>query len=550
MALSSLLAAVDAGFFINPWKLIPPVVLLLVWAKLASWVDKDSDVAHLPRVPINMGVMSVALVGFALFFLVPNFLVGTLALFLCVVISIGGYIGVRAQRIGTKDLSKQFKDWLSSIGKRKDAEVAEVVEDLQMMDSRGKLVAAPEEEDPDFAGYKAVQELFVDPLKKNAETIQLKPEGDVYRLSFVVDGFPYAGPSPEKGAAEAAITFIKKQAGMDLEEVRKPQKGSIKATTASKKRDIVVNVNGSSAGESLAMLVDPKTRHALRLENLGFTEIQEAAIRDSIEVRQGIVLLSAPKGQGLTSMGYGIIRAHDAFLTHIHTIERNADQDLEGITQNKLPPGAPPAEELKQVGWVASQEPDVLMMTSIEEPQSAKKIIEFAGTGKKAYVAIRAENAVEAINVWRKMVGDDARAMRYLVMSVSGRVVRKLCPACKVGVTPDPEQLKKLNLDPAKVSTLYQERVEPLMDQKGNVIECPVCEELRFKGRTGVFEVVIVDEEVKEAVIAGASNSQLRSIIRKQRIPSLQEAALEQIQKGETSVKEVTRVFAAKAPAK
>lgn len=544
-----MLAAVEAGAFISWWKLLPPVILLLFWAKLASWIDKDSDVAHLPRVPVNLGVMAVGLIGFALFFLIPNFLVGTLALFFCVIVSIGGYIGLRAQRIGTKDLSKQFSAWLQSFGK-KDVEVAEVIEELQMVDARGKIVAAPDDEHPDFAGYKAVQELFVDPLKKNAESIQLKPEGDVYRLSYVVDGFPYSGASPDKVAAEAAIAFVKKKAGMDLEEVRKPQKGSIKATAAGKKRDIVVNVNGSSAGESLAMSVDPKTRHALRLEALGFTEIQEAAIRDSIEVRQGIVLLAAPKGQGLTTMSYGIIRAHDAFLTHIHTIERDATQDLEGITQNKLPPGAPPAEELKQVSWVASQEPDVLLMTSIEEPQSARKLIEFAGTGKKAYVALRADNALEAVNVWRKMVGDDARAMRYLVMAVSGRVIRKLCPACKVGVTPDPEQLKKLNLDPAKVSTLYQERVEPLMDPKGNVIECPVCEELRFKGRTGVFEVVIIDDEVKEAVIAGASNSQLRSIVRKQRIPSLQEAALEQIQKGETSVKEVTRVFTAKAPAK
>ncbi|MFN4244418.1 MAG: ATPase, T2SS/T4P/T4SS family [Tepidisphaerales bacterium] len=541
----TLLAAVDVGWFINPWKLIPLLVLLLGFARLATWADKDCEVAHLPRVPVNLAIMGIGVLAFALFFLIPNFWLATGVLLALNLVAAGGYVGLRASQVGVKDLSKQFQNWLA--GFRKGGKVKEVVSEVQVLDAKGRLIAAPSDDDLMRPGYDAVQAMLVEPLKKNAETIQLVPSGEGYRLTFVVDGFAYVGTAPEKAAAQAGIDFIKTHAGLNLDEKRKPQKGKLKATLGGKKRELDVQTAGSSAGEALQIDVDSKQRHRYRLEELGMTELQEAAIRDSIQVREGIVLLAAPKGQGLTSLCYAVLRAHDAFLTHIQTIERNADQDLEGITQNKLPPGAPPAEELKQVSWVCSQEPDVIMLTSLEEPASARELIKFAATGKKAYVAVRAESALDAVNVWRKWVGDDAKALRHLLMAVSGRVVRKLCVQCKVAITPDPEQLRKMNLDPAKVTQLFQERTEPLVDAKGNPIVCDICQDLRFKGRTGIYEVVIIDDEVKEAMLSGASMSQVRTIVRKQRIPFLQEAALDLIQRGETSVKEVQRVFGAKS---
>lgn len=541
------LAAIDTGFYINPYKLIPVVLLLLVWSRLLTWIDKDSDVAHLPRMPVNLGVMGVGVLGFALFFLIPNFWASTGILFALTAGSVGGYIGLRASQIGTKDLSKQLKDFFTSFGKQKsDKGAKEIVTEFQIFDSKSRLLEAPAEEDPRRAGYEGVQTLLVDPVKKNAERIRIEPGPDgAYRLVYVVDGFNYLSPIADKGVAAAAIEFLKQSAGLDLDEKRKPQTGKLRGTTGGKKKDLEVTSSGTSAGEAVDIQIDPKTRHAFKLGELGLSDLQEAAIRDSIEVKQGIVLLAAPKLQGLTSMCYSIIRAHDAFLNHIQTIERVSTQDLEGITQVKLGAGASPAEELKQVNWVISQEPDVLMMTSIEEPASAKELIKYASTGKKAYVALRANSAIEAINLWRKMVGDDGRAMRYLIMAVSGRVVRKLCVQCKVAITPDPEQLKKLNLSPERVTQLFQERTEPMVDPKGNPLFCDTCQELRFKGRTGVYEVVIVDDEIREAVLAGGSASQLRALIRKQRMPFLQESALELIQRGDTSVKEVQRVFSA-----
>jgi type IV pilus assembly protein PilB len=114
-----------------------------------------------------------------------------------------------------------------------------------------------------------------------------------------------------------------------------------------------------------------------------------------------------------------------------------------------------------------------------------------------------------------------------------------------VAFTPDPDTVRKLNLDPAKVSTLYMPRKEPMKDQKGNIVPCDFCKELRYKGRFGVFEVLDVDKDVKQIVSAGGSVNQLKASFRKQRARFLQEMALLQITEGETSVQEMVRVLRA-----
>jgi type II secretory ATPase GspE/PulE/Tfp pilus assembly ATPase PilB-like protein len=255
------------------------------------------------------------------------------------------------------------------------------------------------------------------------------------------------------------------------------------------------------------------------------------------------VIVSAPKGMGLTSALYGILRGHDAFLEHIHTIERSPDVDLEGITQNKLPPNVTPAEEYKQASWVMSQEPDIIMISKVEDSRTASELIRYAVDNRRVYVGIQAPSTFDALQAWRKLVGDDRLAVQNLRLVINERVLRKLCNACKVGYAPDPNMLRKLGMSPDKATTLYQARTQPLRDQKGNPIPCEFCKDLRFKGRTGVFEFFQIDDEAREQIAAGAAGNQLRQVFRKGRNKFLQEEALVLVEKGETSVQEVLRVM-------
>jgi type II secretory ATPase GspE/PulE/Tfp pilus assembly ATPase PilB-like protein len=260
------------------------------------------------------------------------------------------------------------------------------------------------------------------------------------------------------------------------------------------------------------------------------------------------VLVSAPPRQGLTTILYSILRAHDAFLNHIQTIERVAREDLEGITQTKMGAGASAAEEQKQVDWVTSQQPEIVMIDDVINPQSARTLLNFAGDAenKRVYVGMRSGSTFEAIESWRKLVGDDALALKTVGLVISGRVLRKLCMACKVAYSPDPDTLRKLNMDPDRVDKLYQARTSPLTDQKGRPIPCEFCQDLRYKGRLGVFELFVIDDEVRKAIVAGASTKQLQTIFRKHRGKFLQEQALALVEAGDTSVQEVLRVLKGK----
>jgi type II secretory ATPase GspE/PulE/Tfp pilus assembly ATPase PilB-like protein len=303
----------------------------------------------------------------------------------------------------------------------------------------------------------------------------------------------------------------------------------------------------------MTIVAEPKKRHGFTIATLGFSPEQLEVVKQTIADGSGMVLLAAPTGHGLTALEYAMIRGHDAFLQHILTIERNQEADLEGVTQNILPASATPQEEAKQVAWVVSQEPDVVLLSTVEDSNSARDLAGFAENAKKrAYAGMRAATAFDALKQWRKLVGDDNVAIKSLRLIIAGRTLRRLCEACKVGYTPDPTLLKKLNMDPGKVKTLFQARTSPMLDAKGRPVPCTFCNDLAFKGRTGVYELLVIDDTMRQILLNNGSDNELKKAFREQKGRYLQEVALELVEQGETSVNEVQRVLrsepAASAP--
>lgn len=363
-------------------------------------------------------------------------------------------------------------------------------------------------------------------------------------MKYYVDGVGYTSASISKQELALATEYLKLAAGLDFAERRKPQEGTLKASVDGRKIELTLQTAGSASGEVIRLLADVKKLHQQRLGDLGLTSDQLQALTTTVQEPGGVVIVSAPKDHGLTTMFYAILREHDAFLTHIQTLEHSPDQDLEGITQNKLPHGTNPSEETRQTEWVISQEVDVLGISRVEATETAQALAKYAGgrTNKRVYVGMRASSTFEAIARWRKLVGDDKLAMASLRMVINGRVLRKLCSACKVPFTPDASMLRKLNLN-SEVSQLYQARSEPLRNEKGEPIPCNFCHDLRYKGRVGFYELLTVNDRIREVILTGGSNEQLKAAFRKQRGQYLQESALKLVEAGETSIQEVLRVL-------
>ena len=538
-------AAVEVGGYVSALKALPVLLMLLLWARFLTWVDKDAPAAHLPRDGINSAFLAGMILGFGLFFFLPTFLIAFTVLLFVLIVEAGVYLGLRHQRVGITDLKAQFREWLASF-KGGEKKVKEQPNQVQIVVKSGSVLPPPDADSMERPAFDALQTALMEPLRKNAEQVDLAPSENGSVLKYMVDGVSYRGSTVERGVAANAVMMLKSAAGLDVEDRRKPQRGTIKLGMEGRRTEFRIDTAGSTAGEYMRLLAEPKKRHDYNLDTIGFSDAQKQTLREILQERTGVVLVSAPKAQGLTSLLYAILRGHDAFLEHIHTVERAPDLDLEGITQNKLPASASPADEFKQTDWVISQEPDIIMISKLEDSRTATALARFSGDrehNRRVYVGMQAASTFDALAAWRKLVGDDKVAAENLRLIVNGRVLRKLCNACKIVYAPDPNTLKKLGMNPDKSTTLFQARTEPLRDAKGNPVPCEFCKDLRFKGRTGVFEMFVIDDEAKEKIVAGASLNELRAAFRKQRGRFLQEEALALVQKGDTSVQEVLRVL-------
>ena len=546
MDLQVLMQAVPVGGYISIYKVVTMLVLSLVWWRLLAWIDKDAPAARLPREAVNLGTVGTHIAAWVLVLLLPGFWMALAVFVVLMLASFGAYLGMRNAQVGLKDLKTEIKEiklFGGGSGKKKKADIDEVPGLVGLAGKDGKPWRQPEQDNPERPIYDIVQLMMTEPLRRGMDRLELTPIEGAMLTQYWVDGVVYNGGQFNRNGAAGAITSLKRLARLDVEEKRKPQMGTIQVSIDGKRHELQVHTAGSTAGESLKLVVDIQGRHNHKLEKIGLSDQQLSVLEPVIADPGGVVVFATPKGQGLTSLEYAVLRRHDAFLTHILSIERDPEDDLEGITQNRLPMGASPNEELEKVKWVVSQEPDALLVSPVANPKSLRELIAFAGAGKRVYIGMRAGSAVEALNDFRTMVGDDEMAVKHLRMIVCGRLVRKLCSACKQPYQPDPETLRKLNLDHGKAGQFFQARTQPMVDQKGNPVACTFCNELRYKGRVGVYEVMIVDDEARQSVLANASVNQLRNLIRKDHGRFLQEQALELVEKGETSVQEVLRAM-------
>jgi len=534
-------AQMSGGGYVSIIKIVPAVAMLFLWAKLLTWADKDAVAAHLPRVPLNLGMVMGMVGAYLLFFVLPYYFVTLPLLVVVFGAEVGTYLTIRQQKVGLQDLKGQFDKWLKGFGAKKEVEAP--AGDVLLMTKSGQAVEPPKNDAPDRPAYDATQLALTDPLRKGSDQVDIDSRSEANTLRYTVDCVTYAAAGLDRASAGAAIGYLKAIAGLDVEDRRKPQTGNMRILLDKNKYDVKVQTAGNTAGEAMRIEFNPKKKHEFALADLGFTEEQLTTIRESIADNDGVVLVSAPKGMGLTSLLYGILRGHDAFLQHIQTVERDPQQDLDGITQSKLATNAPAAEEFKQTDWVISQEPDLIMINQIEDPRTATELIKFTKSAehtRRVYVGIRALSTFDALDQWRKLIGDDALASEQLRMVINGRVLRKLCMACKVEFAPDQAMLRKLGMNPEKVTSLFQARTQPLRDQKGNPVVCEFCHDLRFKGRRGVFEIMKIDDEMRAAITGGKP---IEAVFRRQRGRFLQDEALGMVEAGETSVQEIKRVM-------
>jgi type II secretory ATPase GspE/PulE/Tfp pilus assembly ATPase PilB-like protein len=281
--------------------------------------------------------------------------------------------------------------------------------------------------------------------------------------------------------------------------------------------------------------------------DLGLTKQHLALLEPTRDLpgREGIILLCAPSGFGLTTMAYAMLSRHDAFTSSVKTLERSVDLRLDGVDQLQFEAGGQ-SDFATTLRSIIRRGPDVVFASDVNDPGTAKVISDSAGNQVLTYVGLPVDGVQLALAQWIKAVGSAGDAARGLKAVVAQRLLRVPCPACKIMGPCSADHAKRLGLPAGKTIEFARARGKVLA-KNGREEACEVCRGSGYFGLTGIHEVMPLDDEARKLLSKGDIAGAYQHARRNLRMMLMQEAALLAVRDGRTTIEDMARAF---APAK
>ncbi|MCH7993083.1 MAG: Flp pilus assembly complex ATPase component TadA [Planctomycetes bacterium] len=541
----------DVVLYVNPIKIAVVAILTVVWAIGVQWVDRDTNVVKTKREQWNFIVISGALVGYFVMFAVPFWQGSLFSLGLAFWVLIAGgtmgaYVVHRNGRVkpAARMLTKAHFKRLFGSDPSKRKEVKDKGIRIHLSDHKGEAVTLPEDADQAL-DFQASEEFLHDILWRRASDVDLLVGKEKYRMVCKIDGVAIESPeglSSDRG--ERVFRFLKTVAGLDVEERRRPQTGQIKVALLSQSGEIgptEIRSSGTTAGERLRIHIQTGPV-LMRLHELGIASQRLEGLKKNVLGKStGMCVIASPKQNGLTTSQYAIVRSHDAFMHNIHALERRGLLDLDNITQVLFEGANTDVNYARMLQTVLRREPDIVLVSECEDKETAQIATRAAATDRKIYMGMHATDCFDALAKYLKLVDDNAMAAKALRGILAQRLVRVLCEQCREAFKPDADTLKKLNIPADKIERFYRPPSEPKLDRKGKEILCPHCQGTGYGGRTGIFELMVVDETIAKMIAEGATINRIKAQCRKGRMHYLQEEGLLKVIDGTTSMNEILR---------
>ncbi|MEN6576920.1 MAG: ATPase, T2SS/T4P/T4SS family [Phycisphaerales bacterium] len=537
---SSLLMAVEYGGYVSIVKLVLFLACYFPWLLLLSWAHKDAKAVS-TNVPLWVGLLlGAGALGILIWWLIPLFPVGLLAY----AIAVGGaalaYVKHRNTRV--LDFDKVLTiDHIKSVISKSDK--LDAMQNFMFITANNNEVPPPEPRTPTFFGYRTAYDLLTDAMWRRTSTISFSPKGETYEVVYNIDGAAMKQPPLQREQMEYLIHFIKEVSGLDAKEKRKPQKGKFRTRQVKVNSDWEVQTAGSTAGEQVRLKHVTK-ENALRLSDLGLTQDQLEQLELFKQKKQGLFLVTGPKKCGVTTTMYSLIRNHDAFLNNINTLEKQPTGQLLNVTQAVFSlTDTGTSTYAKKLQSIVRMGADIIGVGECEDAETAKIASAAAKDGKIVYIVMESNSVLQALGKWLKMVEDRRLVAETLVGISNQRLLRKLCDTCKQGYAPNKELLKKFNLPSEKAKVLFRPGKE-VFDKRGKSSTCPDCQGTGFIGRTGVFEMIVLDDELRKAVKTVKQLPELGVQFRRAKMLYMQEQGLRKVIAGTTAINEMLRVLA------
>ena len=421
-------------------------------------------------------------------------------------------------------------------------ELKKVMEDLE--ESGGDLEVLEDEEDLDLAAMeeqveqapvvKLVNIILTDAIKRGASDIHIEPYEKDYRVRYRIDGILYEMMRPPLKLKEAITSRAKIMARLDIAEKRLPQDGRIKIKTKvsgrTKDLDFRVSVLPTIFGEKIVMRLLDKDKLMLDMTKLGFEPDSLRKFEQAILKPYGMVLVTGPTGSGKTNTLYSALSRINTPEVNIITAEDPVEFNLSGINQVQM-------KEQIGLNFAASlrsflrQDPNIILVGEIRDFETAEVAIKAAMTGHLVLSTLHTNDAPSSVSRLMNMGIEPFLVATSVHMVVAQRLVRRICTFCK-----EPSELAPQALVTAGFSE-HEARTIKLFRGRG----CERCSSTGYKGRVGLYEVMEIDEEMREAILTGASANELRMKAMERGMLTLRGSGLQKVREGMTTLEEVLR---------
>ena len=388
------------------------------------------------------------------------------------------------------------------------------------------------ESDDEAPIIRLVNSLLFQAVKDRASDIHIEPFERELLVRFRIDGILYDVITPPKRFQPVITSRVKIMAGLNIAEKRLPQDGRIRIRLAGKDVDIRVSTVPTAFGERVVMRLLDKATTVLMLEELGLHGAKHDAVNKLIRQSHGILLVTGPTGSGKTTTLYACLSKINTTDKNIITIEDPIEYQLHGVGQIQVNPKI----ELTFATGLRSilrQDPDVIMVGEIRDLETAEIAIQAALTGHLVFSTLHTNDSFGAMTRLLDMGIEPFLVSSSVVGIMAQRLVRRVCTLCREPYLPTREELEELSISPQLMMGKEVFKQGP---------GCNECKRTGYRGRTGIHELLVVDDEIRTLVMKSADASSIRRAATARGMTTLREDGAEKVLAGMTTIEEILRV--------
>lgn len=534
-------------------KLAALGLLLLMWVRAGDWVNQDSQIYKLGWYKWNHIVFApFALIAIATFFFPLSTLIKAPILFVVflatwvpyvlthnknvephqtvltgawwrhVFASVLGAVGIKVSSDRVADYEKGVAVELSAMG----AEDA-TTDNANLLSARNS------------PGYLLVKEAVADMINRRCERMMLDFTKQAVNVRHEIDGMWHNGEAREREASDVMLAVMKTLSNLDVKDRRNKQAGKFGAKFEGKHYLCSMVSQGVSTGERVILTRSVKKEHYSSYADIGMREGLQEKWAEQMAADKGLLILSTMPGGGLTTVTDVSLEETDLLMRDFKAIEdvNHREREIQNIDVETFDSAANESPDTILPRLIRTY-PNVYVCRDLVNVESAKILFDEIKDDHLVITTVRAREAAEALLriLQMKVPAKDFASVVKAVLYQ--RLIRLLCPDCKVGYTPPPDVLRKLGIPAGKIEQLYR-------PPKGEEIDkpCLSCQGMGYKGRTGIFELLIVTDQMREILAKQPKLELLKKAARASRQRSLQEEGILLVAKGETSLPELMRVL-------